>query len=91
LKTQKYRIRTAQRCGLKPISLKITRQFIETIQHIRKLRASQHVLLGKIADHRPGKMYSLSQIKKNERWLDNGFIDAVTFFAPLIIKINSKI
>jgi hypothetical protein len=47
--------------------------------------------LGKIADHRPEKMYSLSQIKKNERWLDNGFIDAETFFAPLIIKINSKI
>ena len=51
------------------------------------LIASQHVSLGKIADHQPGKIYSLSQVKKNERWLDNGLIDADTFFTPLIIKI----
>jgi hypothetical protein len=51
------------------------------------LIASQHVSLGKIADHQPGKIYSLSQVKKNERWLDNDLIDATTFFTPLIIKI----
>jgi hypothetical protein len=51
------------------------------------LIASQHVSLGKIADHQPGKIYSLSQVKKNERWLDNGLIDSETFFTPLIIKI----
>jgi hypothetical protein len=51
------------------------------------LIASQHVSLGKIADHQPGKIYSLSQVKKNERWLDNGLVDAETFFTPLIIKI----
>ena len=51
------------------------------------LIASQHVSLSKIADNQPGKIYSLSQVKKNERWLDNGLIDADTFFTPLIIKI----
>ena len=33
------------------------------------------------------RIHSLSQVKKNERWLDNGLIDAETFFTPLIIKI----
>ena len=51
------------------------------------LIASQHVSLGKIADNQQGKIHSLSQVKKNERWLDNGLIDAETFFTPLIIKI----
>jgi hypothetical protein len=51
------------------------------------LIASQHVSLGKIADYQPGKIYSLSQVKKNERWLDNGLIDAETYFIPLIINI----
>jgi hypothetical protein len=47
--------------------------------------------LGKIADHQPGKIYSLSQVKKNERWLDNGLIYSETFFTPLIIKILRSI
>ena len=54
---------------------------------VRGLIASQHVSLGKIADNQQGKIHSLSQVKKNERWLDNGLIDAETFFTPLIIKI----
>ena len=54
---------------------------------VRGLIASQHVSLGKITDNQEGKIHSLSQVKKNERWLDNGLIDAETFFTPLIIKI----
>jgi hypothetical protein len=57
------------------------------ISMVSGLIASQHVSLGKIADHQPSKIYTLSQVKKNERWLDNGLIDAKAFFTPLIIKI----
>jgi hypothetical protein len=51
------------------------------------LIASHHVSLGKIADNQTGRISSLSQVKKNERWLDNGLIDAETCFTPLISKI----
>lgn len=63
------------------------RRFNTLISMVSGLIASQHVSLSKIADNQPGKIYSLSQVKKNERWLDNGLIDADTFFTPLVIKI----
>jgi hypothetical protein len=52
------------------------RRFNTLISMVSGLIASQHVSLGKIADNQPGKIYSLSQVKKNERWLDNGLIDS---------------
>lgn len=63
------------------------RRFNTLVSMVSGLIASQHVSLGKIADNQQGKIHSLSQVKKNERWLDNGLIDAETFFTPLIIKI----
>jgi len=52
---------------------------------------SQHVSSGKIADKQSGNIQSMSQIKKNSRWLENDWIDSQTFFTPFIIKVLQNI
>lgn len=54
---------------------------------VTSLIDSGHSSLGKIAEKQEGLIQSLSQVKKNERWLSNKWVDAETFFIPFIIKL----
>ena len=63
------------------------RRFNNLVSMMCGLIESQHVSSGKIADKQPGHIQSMSQIKKNSRWLENDWIDNQTFFTPFIIKV----
>lgn len=52
---------------------------------------SQHVSSGKIADNQPETIQSLSVVKKNDRWLENKWVDSQTYFIPFIIKVLTAI
>jgi hypothetical protein len=52
---------------------------------------SQHISSGKIADKQPEKIQSLSIVKKNDRWLENKWIDSKTYFNPFIIRVLTSI
>jgi len=52
---------------------------------------SQHVSSGKIADQQPGRIQAMSQVKKNDRWLENKWVDTQTFFIPLAIQLVAAI
>ena len=52
---------------------------------------SQHVSSGKIADNQPDTIQSMSIVKKNDRWLENKWVDSQTYFIPFIIKILTAI
>jgi len=44
----------------------------------------QHVSSGRIADYPPGLIQAGSQIKKNDRWLENKWVDSQTFYLPFV-------
>ena len=48
---------------------------------------SQHVSSGKMADKQPGYIQVMSQVKKNDRWLENKWVDVDIFYIPFIIRL----
>lgn len=52
---------------------------------------SQHVSSGKLADKQPGHIQAMSQVKKNDRCLENKWIDTQTFYIPFIVTLLNAI
>jgi hypothetical protein len=67
------------------------RRFNTLVSMIVGVIESQHVSLAKIADDQAGLIQAQSQVKKNDRWLMNKWIDTETFFTPFIIKVIRSI
>gem|GEM_PF-7056505 len=67
--------------SLHPVTLQgnALRRFNTMVSMINALIESQHVSSGRIADHQPGLIQEGSQIKKNDRWLENKWVDSQTF------------
>ena len=67
-----------------PLQGNALRRFNTMVSMITALIESQHVSSGRIADHQPGLIQAGSQIKKNDRWLENKWIDSQTFYLPFV-------
>ena len=67
------------------------RRFNNLVSMMCGLIDSQHVSSGKIADKQPGLIQSMSQVKKNSRWIENKWVDSQTFFTPFILRILQNI